>query len=200
MNQQATALGAHRRQNRSIDPHYAKDVDLEGVFELFWSECFGHPQSSDAGVVDHHVESAGALQRLLNGALNGAVVRDVEVEHFEGQFFAGGERFERHPVLGIARLDIAHRGEDAVPAAGKSLGSLASKTSAGPVIKTVLDIQPPRRLIAGADYIRRHWPGEEHRGRAAHEPGTPPLPPPPPPPLDPPLTAVPSTPPPYPAG
>ena len=127
MNQQATALGAHRRQNRSIDPHHAKDVDLEDVFELFWCECFGHPQGGDAGVVDHHVESAGALQRLLNRALNGPIVRNVEVQHFEGQFFPGGERFERRPVLGIARLDVAHRGEDAVPAAGKSLGSLASK-------------------------------------------------------------------------
>jgi hypothetical protein len=59
VNQQATALGAHRRQNRSIDPHHAKDVDLEGVFE--GRGFFRRP--------DHHLQrvtrtQVGGCQRL----------------------------------------------------------------------------------------------------------------------------------------
>lgn len=69
---------AHQRKHRLIEPVGAHGVDVVVLMELLRREGFGRAHAHVARVVHHTVELPGLRQDLLDGGVDGLLVRDVE--------------------------------------------------------------------------------------------------------------------------
>src|SRR3984885_1240340 len=99
------------------------DVGVEDRLRLIGRQGFGHADQRNAGVVDQHVYLAGLGEDRSNGAIDRAVIGNVELH--DAYFLAS----QRVGVAAIAAGDVAHRGEHAIPVARQPFRGFAAEAA-----------------------------------------------------------------------
>jgi len=72
------SLLAHDREGSLRYPHRPEEVGLELFAQLLLGDLFHHPEVAVARIVDHDIERAEVLRRVLHSSTRRGMIGDIE--------------------------------------------------------------------------------------------------------------------------